>query len=874
LIEVKLVGKGRTGAPGWPRRVYPAVMADRDLAGLSRQEATRRLDAEGPNALPGSERKSLLRIAVDVLAEPMFLMLLAAGAVYLALGDAAEAAFLLVAVFAVIGLTLVQERKTQRALEALRDLSAPRALVVRDGVEERIASREVVRGDLLVLHEGDRVAADAVLLQGQLSTDESLLTGEAAPQVRLPAPDEPAMGAPGVEGSPFVFASTVVTKGVGLARVQATGPRTAVGRIGVALAATELADSELQRGSRRIVRALATTGLAFCAVLVLLAWRWDGRPFLESLLLGIGVAMSILPEEIPVVLTVFLALGAWRLSRRKVLTRRVQAVEALGGITVLAVDKTGTLTLNRMQVAQVRVQGGTFAEGPGLGLPEAFHEVAEFALLATPADPFDPMEKAIRAFATRHLEGTEHVHGDWRPELEYSLSPEILAMTHVFPVADPARHLLATKGAPEAVADLCHLDAAALAQVQAQVQEMAALGLRVLGVAKGHWKGREWPASQHDFDFQFLGLLGLLDPPRPEVPAALAACRSAGIRVIMMTGDHAATAQAIARQVGLSADAEVLSGPQMADLDDAALQRRLQRVEICARLVPEQKLRLVRALQGAGETVGMTGDGVNDAPALKAADIGIAMGERGTDVAREAAAIVLLDDSFASITAAIRQARHIEDNIRIALRFIFAVHMPVIALALVPILLHWPVLLMPAQIVLLELIIDPACSVVFEAEPAAADLMERPPRAAGASPFARPNVMLGLMQGLGLACILTLGCALLVSQAWPAASIRTAAFLALVAGLFLLVPAQRAPVPRGQSKPQNRWLWLLLGGVAFMLGAALGVPWLRQVMGFTLPDVQALAAIALMLGATVLWLTALRRVPALWGRPAAARTAR
>ena len=849
-------------------------MADDELAGLGSEQAKRQLDADGPNTLPGSEPKSLLRIVREVLAEPMFLMLLAAGAVYLLIGDAAEAIFLLVAVFAVIGIALGQERKAQRALEALRDLSAPRALVVRDGVEERIASRAVVRGDLLVLHEGDRIAADAVLRRGQLSVDESLLTGEAAPQLRLAAAADMEMGAPGVEGSPFLHASTVVTQGIGLARVRATGSRTAVGRIGAVLATTAIAASGLQRSSRRIVRALAMAGLGLCAMLVLLAWRWDGRPFLDSLLLGIGLAMAILPEEIPVVLTVFLALGAWRLSQQKVLTRRVQAVEALGGITVLAVDKTGTLTLNRMQVAQLRAGGALFEAAPGASMPERFHELAEFALLATPVDPFDPMEQAIRRFVSQQLAGTEHIHADWRPEQQYPLSPEILAMTHVFRAADPAQHLLATKGAPEAVADLCHLDAAGRARVHDEVSRMAALGLRVLGIAKGRWNGRQWPASQHDFDFEFLGLLGLADPPRPEVPAALAACRRAGIRVIMMTGDHATTAQAIARQIDLSREAQVLSGPEMGTLDDAALQQRLQRVDICARLVPEQKLRLVRALQQAGETVGMTGDGVNDAPALKAADVGIAMGERGTDVAREAAAIVLLDDSFASITAAIRQARHIKDNIRLAVRFIFAVHVPVIALALVPVLLHWPPLLMPAQIVLLELIIDPACSVVFEAEPAATDLMDRAPPAAAVSPFARGSLLLGMLQGAGLAAALLAGCAFMAAQGWPAASMRTAAFLGLVIGLFLLVPAQREPVHAAASDAPNPWFRRLTVGVALVTAALLEVPWLRRVMGFELPDARMLVAVAAIAAATIAWLAIARRVPRLRRTSEAARSRR
>ncbi len=330
------------------------------ISGLTAQEAAERLAADGPNALPGSESKPLVRIVIDVVAEPMFMMLLAAGGLYLLLGDAAEAAFLLVAVFAVIGLTLMQERKTQRALEALRDLSAPRAMVIRDGQERRIASREVVRGDVLAVREGDRVPADAVVLQGQVSTDESLLTGEAASQVRLPAVGELPPFAPGIEGGPFICASTLVTQGAAIAQVTATGPRTEVGRIGVALASTQVLPSDLQRASRRVVRVMGVIGVVLATVVVVLSWLWDGRPLLESALLGLGLAISLLPEEIPVVLTVFLALGAWRLSRQRVLTRRVQAVEALGAITVLAVDKTGTLTLNRMQVAQLRAAGEIF----------------------------------------------------------------------------------------------------------------------------------------------------------------------------------------------------------------------------------------------------------------------------------------------------------------------------------------------------------------------------------------------------------------------------------------------------------------------------------------------------------------------------------
>lgn len=819
-------------------------------SGLDPAEAARRLAARGPNLLPGSAPRSMLAIVGGVLTEPMFLMLLVAGGLYLALGDRAEAAFLLSFVFVVIGITLAQERKTQRALESLRELSAPRALVIRGGEEVRIPGREVVVGDLLVLHEGDRIAADAVLLDGHLDVNESLLTGEAVPVTKLPGED-----------TGQLFASTVATKGIGVAEVRAIASATAVGRIGQALADTVEPVSGLQQASRRLIRNLTVGGLLLAAAYALLGWLWDGHGLLQSVLAGIALTMAILPEEIPVILTVFLALGAWRISRHKVLTRRVPAVEALGAISVLAVDKTGTLTQNRMQVAELRLVDGSTHDQDAHELPEPFHALVEFAMLATPADPFDPMEKAIQQFGLHWLTDTEHVHAEWAPEFEYALSPEILAMTHVFRGDARGTHLLATKGAPEAVIDLCHLAATDAAAILHQVEGMAERGLRVLGVARGEWHGEAWPQSQHDFDFRFLGLLGFVDPPRPEVPAAIAECRSAGIRIIMMTGDHPATARAIAREVGLSERAEVVTGVEMAALDDAALRERLHRVDLCARLKPEQKLRLVQLLREGGEVVAMTGDGVNDAPALKAADVGIAMGERGTDVAREAAALVLLDDSFASIVNAIRQGRRIYANITKATRFVFAVHMPIIALALVPTLLHWPVLLMPVHIVLLELLIDPACSIVFEAEPADDDIMQGPPRAPSDSPFAAANLRHAVIQGLGFAGILLLGYGLLLGQNLDATQSRSAVFIALVIGLFLLTLANRDLTHPALARhpAKNPWLARMFGAVALMLAVVIGVPFLRGVMSLAVPAPLSLLAAAAMLAAAVAWLELLRR---------------
>lgn len=823
--------------------------------GLSRDEAARRLAAQGLNVLPGGERKSLWRIVLGVLAEPMFLMLLVAGGIYLALGDRAEAMFLLASVLFVIGITLAQEHKTQRALEALRELSAPRALVIRDGAELRVPGVEVVVGDLLVLHEGDRIAADAHLLDGQLDVDESLLTGEPVPVSKLPG-----------EAAGTLSASTVVTRGVGVAEVFATGATTAVGAIGQSLAGTSEAVSGLQRASRRLIRLLTVGGLALAVAYFLLAWLWDRHGLLESVLAGVALSMAILPEEIPVILTVFLALGAWRIARHKVLTRRMDAVETLGAISVLAVDKTGTLTQNRMRVAELAVDGEHFAAMEAPTLPEHFHALLEFAVLATPADPFDPMEKAIQDTGQRWLRGTEHLHAELQPETEYGLSPDILAMTRVYPHGAPDCHLLATKGAPEAVADLCHLSESARAAIHAQVQAMAERGLRVLGVARGTWQGGVWPASQHDFSFAFLGLVGLIDPPRPEVPAALAECRAAGVRVIMLTGDHPATARAIARTVGLADDPQVLTGAEIDALDDQALRTRLDTVDVCARVQPVQKLRLVQQLRHGDRVVAMTGDGVNDAPALKAADVGIAMGERGTDVAREAAALVLLDDSFASIVAAIRQGRRIYANITRATRFVFAVHVPVIALALVPTLAHWPLVMMPVNIMLLELLIDPACSVVFEAEPASEEIMRQPPRAPGASPFAWRNLARGVLQGAGVASVLLAGYGLLLAHGDDVARARTAVFAALVGGVFALTLANRQGSP---GAARNPWVGRMLVAVLVMLTVVIAVPFLRRVMGLAVPDGRTVLAIAALLVASIAWLAIMRR---LWRRdPAPAR---
>lgn len=834
------------------------------MSGLSTEQAAIQLKKYGSNLLPGSQPKTLFSIIFKVIKEPMFLMLLLAGSIYMALGDRAEAAFLLSFVFVVISITLSQERKTQRALESLRELSSPRARVIRDGEDIRIAGRDVVPGDLLVLNEGDRIPADALLVEGQLSVDESLLSGESVPLNKLSSTSDIVLGEPGGESISSLFGSTVVTKGYGLAVVQATGSATAVGRIGQSLTTTDEITSGLQQASRSLIKNLTIIGFGLATVLFLLNWLWNARSVLESLLSSIALSMAILPEEIPVILTVFLALGAWRITKFKVLTRDPTAVEALGAITVLAVDKTGTLTQNHMQIEELSVGNDLFRSIQEEELPESFHTMFEFAMLATPIDTFDPMEKAIQVFGHTKLSGTEHLHDDRFPEFQYELSAEILAMTHVFTSEKPSLYMLATKGAPEAVVDLCHLPQDESQNIQLKVEEMAKRGLRVLGIAKGEWQethtNQELPLSQHDFDFTFLGLIGFVDPVRPEVPNAISECQNAGIRILMLTGDHPATARAIAQEIGLSEHAEVIMGDEISILDDNALRTRLQKTDVCARMKPEHKLRLIQVLQQAGEVVAMTGDGVNDAPALKAANIGIAMGERGTDVAREAAALVLLNDSFKSISTAIMQGRQIYDNITKATRFVIAVHLPIIALTLIPALLHWPTMIQPIHIVLLQLLIDPACAIVFEAEAASNDIMRRPPRKSSATPFSRQNIGFAILQGSGIAFILLAGSAILQSIGWTETEIRVSIFTTLVPALFLLVlfNLNIGRETQHNIKEQNPWLLYMLLGVSLILICILFIPMLRNIMGFDPITLLIASASFTLLIICGLWLKSLR----------------
>jgi len=614
------------------------------------------------------------------------------------------------------------------------------------------------------------------------------------------------------------------------------------------------------------VAVFAVVGGAVSILAVLLYGTMRGG-WLDAVLAGIALGMSMLPEELPVVLTVFMAMGAWRISRARVLTRRAAAIEALGSATVLCTDKTGTLTENRMSIVELRLKNGEIfrpRDASGTKMPKDFHGLVEFGLLASERDPFDPMERAFHDLAREQLGETERLSGpQWKLVHTYGLRPGLLAMSQVWQSTDARQEfVIAAKGAPEAIADLCHLNAPDVAALTRSMDAMAAEGLRVLGVARASFAGQTWPDSQHDFSFKFLGLVGLADPLRTSVPDAVSECRSAGIKVIMITGDHPATAKAIAREAGLDTE-DRATGKELEQLSDAELALRVRTATVFARIMPEQKLRIVNALKANREIVAMTGDGVNDAPSLKAAHIGIAMGGRGTDVAREASSIVLLDDDFGSIVKSVRLGRRIYDNLRKAMGFIFAVHVPIAGLALLPLLFGLPILFGPVHIAFLEMVIDPVCSLVFEAETEEDDVMRRPPRGADEPLFSGPLIGWGLLQGAFAFVLVAVIFVVAFTRGMPEEEVRALAFFSLVLTIVSLIFVNRsfsASLVTALRRP-NPALALVLLAVTTMLSVTLLWPFARALFRF---GPLHLDDLTLTLGAAVLVLVLLELLKPLW----------
>ena len=805
------------------------------LKGLTSQEVASKLEKEGYNELPSSKPKNVAQIALSVVKEPMFILLVACGTLYLTLGNLQEGIMLMGFVFVIMGIEFYQEKKTEQALDALKDLASPRALVIRDGETKRIPGKEVVTDDIVVLQEGDRVPADALVLSSiNLSADESMLTGESLPVLKREWTEGDKPFVPGGDDIPVVYSGSMIVQGNGIVRVTATAINTEIGKIGKALESVKEEPTQLKREIGKMVKRLAIIGIVLC-IMVITIYTITRGDLLNGFLAGITLAMAMLPEEFPVVLTIFLALGAWRISKKSVLTRKPAAIETLGSATVLCTDKTGTLTQNKMTVASLNNGADTFGIHANGTIPEPFHEIIEYGILASQANPFDPMERAIINVGEQFLQNTEHIHSTWVMEKEYPLSKDLLAMSRVFSNTGSEERVIAAKGAPEAIFDLCHLTSSTAATFEKELAQMASNGLRVLGVAKAKLLPGSLPSQQHDFDFEFLGLIGLADPIRPNVPKAIKECHNAGIRVIMITGDYPVTAINIGREIGLTNPDLCITGPELNNMTDEELNERIKDVNIFARVVPEQKLKIVNALKRNKEVVAMTGDGINDAPALKAANIGIAMGEKGTDVAREASSLVLMDDNFASIVAAIRMGRRIFDNLQKALSYIFAIHVPIAGLSLIPVLSgSLPLILWPVHIVFLELIIDPACSIVFEAEVEEKNVMSRPPKKIDEPFFGLKKILLSCTQGVSILIISLLVYFIGLKLGYTEKEVRTLTFVTLIVSNIAIILSNRSwtsNIFQILRTPNKAVLWVVGGAILFLI-LALNVPFLQELFLF------------------------------------------
>ncbi|HET6558379.1 MAG TPA: cation-translocating P-type ATPase, partial [Prolixibacteraceae bacterium] len=741
-----------------------------------------------------------------------------------------------------------QERKTEKALDALKDLASPRALVIRDGVEKRVAGREVVTDDLVILQEGDRVPADATVLYSvNLMADESLLTGESVPVRKSEWNGTDRNLQPGGDDLPFVYSGSMIVQGNGIVKVTFTGSNTELGKIGKALDSVEEEPTKLKSEMAVLVKRLAILGISLC-VIVIIVYTFTRGDLLKGFLAGITLAMAMLPEEFPVVLTVFMAVGAWRMSKKKVLTRKPSAVETLGSATVLCTDKTGTLTQNKMSVTRL-YNGRIFHTINGKEFPEEFHEIIEYGILSSQTNPFDPMEKAITHMGEAYLKNTEHIHTDWQMVKEYPLSKNMLAMSRVFTHSGSVQLTIAAKGAPEAIFDLCHLSEEKIASLEEAIAEMASQGLRVLGVAKALIRTTNLPEIQHDFEFELVGLIALSDPIRKSVPAAVRECYKAGLRVIMITGDYPVTAMNIAGEIGLKNPHTCISGPELQQMSEEELSEKIREVNVFARVVPEQKLKIVNALKRNKEIVAMTGDGVNDAPALKASNIGIAMGEKGTDVAREASALVLMDDNFASIVGAVKMGRRIFDNLQKALGYIFAIHVPIAGLSLIPVFVaDLPLMLWPVHIVFLELIIDPACSIIFEAEKEEKDVMSRPPKDIHEPFFGAQKIWLSCSQGIGILVIVFAVYYFGLKMGYSEQEDRALAFTTLIAANIAVILSNRSWTRNIFQilATSNRTVKWVVGGASLFLILILNVPFLLDLFLFEKIDLaEALVCIAL-----------------------------
>lgn len=809
--------------------------------GLTQAEADRRLAGDGPNVLYSAGSGQLWKTALGILAEPMILLLLAAILLYFILGQNNEGFMLLAAVLVVASISFFQTVKSDQALRELGKLTEPRIEVLRDGLLKPISAAQIVQGDLVLAEEGMNIPCDGLIIRAyDLSLNEAALTGESV-AVAKTAGDS-------------IFGGTLVSSGSVFFEAVATGSRSEIGKLGRSMENLSKEKTLLQRQIDRFVQSMAWVGLFAFLSILLLHWLETGD-FIHSLLRGLTVAMALIPEEIPVAFASFMALGALKLSSRNVLAKEPRTVESLGAATVLCVDKTGTITTDGMELAWLVSPSGAFRPVNEDGLSGEAKAILHAARISSEPKPFDAMEKAIG-------DAYEKVFGSFSGELimEYPLSGKPPMMTHIIRNQDGERKV-AAKGALEKILEVCRVEGPLKQEIAAKSEDFSSRGFRVLGVAASDVGHGDFPANQEDFDWNFLGFIALFNPPKENAAEVIHGFMQAGIQVKMITGDYPATASAIARMVGIQHE-QLLTGEQIMQMKPESLVEIAGRVHVYARMFPEAKLRVIQALKESGEIVAMTGDGVNDGPALKAAHIGVAMGERGTEIARQAASLVLVRDDLRGMLEAVDLGRKIYLNLKKAVSYIVSIHVPIILLVALPLFFGWSFteLFTPVHVIFLELVMGPTCSIAFENEPAETGSWRRNEKKSFGNFLSARELGGSLLQGLFISGLILF---LYYSDMQASLSeevIRTRAFAVLVFCNILLTLVNRSfyqPFWKTLLIP-NRVLWLMLSLTIGLLLLALYQPQVRGLFGFCRLEWQEVLFCFLMALPAVLWVELLK----------------
>lgn len=752
-----------------------------NMKGLSRDEVLQSREAHGSNILLFKKTHPLLQILKSLLTEPMVLLLLVTSTIYFVMGEVGDGLFLAIAIVLVAGISVFQDTRSRNALEKLNALSKPHCQVIREGAVEVIPTEAVVMGDALMVEQGATVAADGTIVHSNdFSVDESLLTGESLAVYKNPEAEDNQ-----------VYMGTRVSSGLAIVRVTAIGNATRLGRIGKHMEAIETLPTPLEIQISNFIKKMTAAGV----LVFLLVWGLNylkSFNLLDSLLKGLTLAMSILPEEIPVAFTTFMALGAWRLMKMGIVVKQMKTVETLGSATVICSDKTGTITKNEMALVRMYVMKTRSFSDPASPLDEPAGELLRMAMWASEPIPFDPMEIALHDAYGRHW-GNRDERPASKLVHEYPLGGTPPFMTHVFENA-AGKRIIAAKGAPEAFFANSELTASDLSRIQEALDTMAREGYRVLGVGEAVFEGTGYPEKQQDFTFRFMGLIAFYDPPKENISKVFRAFRDAGIRVKIITGDNSITTRAIAEQIRFPDRESILQGEDLRTLSLPELQQKVKEVHIFTRMFPEAKIKVIEALQKNNEIVAMTGDGVNDGPALKAAHIGIAMGRKGTAIAKDSAALILLEDDLSKMVDAIAMGRKIYDNLKKAIQYVISIHIPIIMVVFLPLALGWvyPNIFSPVHIILLELIMGPTCSIMYENEPMEARTMSRKPRPFRDTFFNWKELLTSIAQGL----MITLGALLIyqyaVSSAYNETLTRTMVFTVLMVANIILTLVNRS----------------------------------------------------------------------------------